>query len=131
MQTEKIKKDPYQEALRYIDNAKQILRERAIKKGEFYTDPKFVRMACNTAWMGVLIALKGKMEQNGFKFPSRNRMNVDIYRDYLAKRNKSILNYFNEAYNYLHLFGGYDGDLHINTSQTGVQLAMKIIEWCK
>ncbi|NSW46456.1 MAG: hypothetical protein HPY79_11640 [Bacteroidales bacterium] len=34
MQAEKIKKDPYQEALRYIENAKQILREKAGKDGE-------------------------------------------------------------------------------------------------
>jgi len=55
MITEKIKKDPYQEALRYIENAKQILREKAGKNGEFYSDPKFVKKACQTAYRGLLV----------------------------------------------------------------------------
>jgi hypothetical protein len=131
MQAEKIKKDPYQEALRYIENAKQILREKAGKDGEYYSDPKFVKMACNTAWNGVLVALNGKMKRQGIPYPTRNRMNVDIYRDYIAKRNKSILKDFNSAYNFLHLLGGYDGELKVIISQEGIKLALRIIEWCK
>jgi len=131
MITEKIKKDPYQEALRYIENAKQILREKAGKNGEFYSDPKFVKKACQTAYRGLLIALYGKMKRENNTLPPRNKMDVDSYRDYITKRNKKILNDFNSAYNYLHLLGGYDGDLNVNTSKTGIELALKIIEWCK
>lgn len=130
MKTEKTI-DHYKEALRYIENAKKILKEKAGKVGEYYSDPKYVKMACNTAWNGVLVALKGKMQREGYKFPSRNRMNVDIYREYIADRNKKILQHFNSAYNYLHLLGGYDGDLRVTTSQEGIDLALKIIEWCK
>jgi len=131
MITEKIKKDPYQEALRYIENAKQILNEQAGLDDEFYTNPKFVKKACNTAWNGVLVALNGKMKRQNYTLPSRNRMNVDIYREYLTKRNKKILNYFNSAYDYLHLLGGYDGNLDVTTSKRGIELALIIIEWCK
>ena len=45
------------EAKRYIDNAKDILREKAIKEDGYYQDKKYIRMAGNTAYSGVLEAL--------------------------------------------------------------------------
>ena len=36
----------------------------------------------------------------------------------IRKATEKKLKEFNSAYNYLHLFGGYDGDLEINTSKT-------------
>lgn len=121
----------YLEAIRYMDNAKDILREKAGKTKEFYTDRKYVSMACNTAWSGVLIALYGKMKLEGIKFPAKGRMNVDIYREYLTKKNKTILKYFNSAYNHLHLFGGYDKELSVSNTKTGLEFAQKIIDWSK
>ena len=93
------------EAERYFANAKEILKDKAILKGDYYTDSKYVKMAANTAWSGVLIAMQYKMIKKGFIFPSDGRKNVDIYRKYLAENNKTILKDFNAAYNYLHLFG--------------------------
>lgn len=124
-------KNHYEEALRYIDNAKKILKESAGKNKEFYTDGKYVSMACNTAWSGILIALHGKMIKEGVKMPSKEQMNVNIYREYLTKKNKTILKYFNSSYNHLHLLGGYDKELSVSNTQTGLDFALKIIEWCK
>jgi hypothetical protein len=50
-------KHPIREAERYLQNARQILSEKAEKDGNYYNDGKYVRMAGNTAWNGVLIAL--------------------------------------------------------------------------
>ncbi len=47
------------EARRYIDNAKEILREKARKEDGFYQDAKYVRNAGHTACIGVLMALDG------------------------------------------------------------------------
>jgi hypothetical protein len=44
------------EAMRYMDNAKETLK-KAGKDGPRYTDKKYVRTACGTAYNGVLIAL--------------------------------------------------------------------------
>ena len=49
--------ETYTEAYRYLDNAKEILRTKAKKDGKFYNDVKYVRMACNTAYSGLLVAL--------------------------------------------------------------------------
>jgi len=48
--------DPYKEAMRYIENAKDHLK-LAKKDGKFYIDEKYVRTACGTAYSGILIAL--------------------------------------------------------------------------
>jgi len=40
-----------------------------------------------------------------------------------------MLNYFNSAYEYLHLFMGYDGNLDVITSKHGLELAQKLIDW--
>ena len=119
------KKNGYIEAQRYLDNAREILTTKAGKDGEFYADKKYVKMACNTAYSGVLVALDEilKVKEKG------KRADVIKYRTALGERNKSMLNYFNAAYNYLHLLGGYDGDLDVHTSQEGLRLAEKIIEW--
>ena len=49
--------NPIQEAERYIQNARQLLSEKAGKDGDYYTDKKYIKMAGHTAWCGVLVAL--------------------------------------------------------------------------
>ena len=45
-----------QEAERYIQNARQLLSEKAGKDGEHYTDRKYVKLAGHAAWCGILVA---------------------------------------------------------------------------
>jgi len=127
--------DIYKESMRYIDNAKEILTTKAGKQGEYYNDQKYVRMACNTAYSGVLISLDTLFDHKGIVRPKkknkiRDGIDVKFYRENLGF-NQSILKAFNTAYNYLHLFGGYDGDLHFNTAKTGIDKAIEIIDWVR
>ena len=46
----------YFEAVRYMYNAKETL-QKAKKDEKHYIDKKYVRTACGTAYLGVLIAL--------------------------------------------------------------------------
>ncbi len=112
---------------KYLENAKMILEEKAKREGNYYKYRKYVRMAGHIAWAGVLLALDYLMEKYNVKF--KGRMDVNKYSEFISKINKKILKDFNSAYNYLHLLMGYDGDLHINTSKTGLELAKKIIDW--
>ncbi len=112
---------------KYIENAKNILEEKAKREGNYYKYRKYVRMAGHIAWPGVLLALDYLMEKYNVKF--KGRMDVNKYSEFISKINKKILKDFNSAYEYLHLFMGYDGNLHINTSKTGLELAKKIIDW--
>ena len=120
--------DSISEAKRYLANAREILK---IKAGNgvpgYYSDKKYVKMACNTAWSGVLVALDNKVlpPQKG------NRKSVETYKDYLARRNKKALYDFVSAYHTLHLLGGYDGDLYKKNISNGIELAENIIDWCK
>ena len=112
------------EAHRYLDNAKDILREKAQKEDGYYKDKKYVKMAGNTAYNGVLEALDGL-----FGIKKKGRKSVDWYQDELRKIDKKILNSFNSAYNMLHLLMGYDGELNVKVCKTGLEEAEKIISW--
>ena len=50
-----LKEEYYSEAIRYMENAKECLA-KAKKEGNFYHDPKYVKMACATAYCGLLVA---------------------------------------------------------------------------
>ncbi len=112
------------EAHRYIDNAKEILREKAHKDDKYYQDSKYVRMAGNTAYSGLLIALD---ELLGAK--RRGRKSVEWYKEELSKIDKKILNSFNIAYEALHLVMGYDGVLSAKIAAVGLEEAETIINW--
>ncbi len=118
-------KDPIQEANRYLDNAKDILRTKAKKDGAMYSDKKYVRMACNTAYNGVLVALDAFAEKKG-KHPKK-RPDVYFYRDLLGKENRKILKLYNTIYDLLHLAGGYDGNLAVSVSSDGIKFSKELI----
>lgn len=117
----------YEEAMRYVKNAAHILKTQAIKKDVFYTDEKYVKMAGNTLWNGVLLAMDYKFPE--VKKKSKTRPSVSDYKDALAKVNKKILNYFNVTYNEAHLSMGYDGNLDYRIAQAAVANSQVIIEW--
>jgi len=123
----KHKKEKIENPYNYLENAREILKEKAKKNGEFYTYRKYVKMAGHTAWAGVLLALDHLMDKYQFKI--KGRKDVNDYRTFIASVNKKMLNYFNSAYEYLHLFMGYDGNLDAITSKHGLDLAQKLIDW--
>ena len=123
----KLKPNNIAEAKRYLNNAREILKTKAGNGVPgYYSDTKYVKMACNTAWSGVLVALDFIIPPS----PMGVRKSVDTYKNYLSTRNRKVLNDFVSAYNYLHLFGGYDGDLNKKTAHIGLDLAENIIKWC-
>jgi Domain of unknown function (DUF5618) len=40
----------YKEAIRYLENASEMLRTKANKEGRYYQDQKYVGTACGTAY---------------------------------------------------------------------------------
>ena len=112
------------EAHRYLDNAKEILREKAQKEDGYYKDKKYVKMAGNTAYNGVLEALDGL-----FGIKKKGRKSIDWYQEELGKVDRKVLNTFNSAYNNLHLAMGYDGNLNVKVCSAGIEEAEQIINW--
>ena len=113
-----------EEAHRYIDNAKQILKEKAHKEDGYYQDKKYVKMAGHTAYSAVLEALDGL-----FDLKKKGRKSVEWYQEELGKKDKKVLNAFNVVYNTLHLSMAYDGNLSVKICNEGLKEAEKIIHW--
>jgi hypothetical protein len=128
---EQIKSKYYNEAVRYMDNAKECLKN-AKKDGKFYRDPKYIRMACGTAYSGVLIALDGFMMSNGIAKPkAKERKSIEHYQNQLGQLDRKILNHLNSAYHILHLSGYYDGIDNAVVLKEGFDQAFFIINKIK
>ena len=121
--------DPVSEARRYVENAKEILREKADLDPEtqFYRDKKYVRMAGNTLWNGVLLILEAVFHVGDVK---RNRVDYADYRDVIANRDLKLLVLVRTGYEVMHLSMGYDGVLKKSICNDGVQIANDIIDRC-
>jgi len=119
----------YNEALRYMDNAKETLKI-AQKEDRIYKDVKYVKTACGTAYSAILVALDGYFIIKGVE-KKKGRKNVDYYLSNIGKSDNKLLDYFNEAYKILHLYGYYDGVRDVKTVTSGFEYAYEIIEKIK
>ena len=124
---QKLKEKYYGEAMRYMENAKGYL-QNAKKDGKYYSDPKYVKTACGTAYSGVLVALDGFLSLKGVEKPKgKNRKSIEYYHDNIAKLDRKMLNYLNSVYKILHLSGYYDGIEDAVVIKRGFDEAYKII----
>lgn len=123
------KKNPIDEARRYVDNARETLRE----KGEFnaelnrYDDEKYVRAAGNYLWLGVLMALDAVFN---VREDRRTRVDIKDYREAVGRRDKKLLALVNDGYDVMHLYMNYDGNQSKGVSDEGFRLANNIIDHC-
>ena len=123
------KKNPFEEANRYVENARTVLSE----KGEYdpslnrYNDRKYVRAAGHYLWHAVLIALDAVFH---VRKDRRTRVDIDAYRDAIRKRDRKLLTLVNDGYETLHLNMGYDGIQRKATCDDGFHIATEIINRC-
>ena len=124
-----VKKNPVEEARRYVDNAKTLLVEHGELDVETrsYNDPKYVKMAGNTLWNGVLYVLDAV-----FHVRSDRRRHVDIedYRKAVGARDKKLLRFVNMAYDNMHIDMGYYGDPNKDICDSCFHIANDIIDRC-
>jgi hypothetical protein len=103
------------EALRYLNNAKEILKSVPVQNGT-YIDIKPVREACGIAYLAILIAIDEYLLQKGISKKELPR-SVDAYRKalqkYLAVRDGKLLREFEALYEALHIAGYYRGNLYL------------------
>ena len=124
------KADAVAEARRYVENAQKLLKEHGQLDYEtqLYQDRKYVRMAGNTLWNGVLLIVDAVFH---VKTNSRMHPDVDDFKSEITKRDKKLLSLFNTAYEILHVYMGYDGNQDRDTCQSGIRLANDIIDRCE
>lgn len=112
------------EAYRYLENAKECL-QKAGKEGKVYSDKKYVRMAGNTIWNGVLVALEHKLGT-----PKKgSRPSIKWYHEKLSSLDKKANRKLETAYDAVHLAMGYDGNLLVANATDGMELAKELIDW--
>jgi len=120
--------NPIGEAERYIQNARQMLSEKAGKDGDFYTDRKYVKLAGHAAWCGVLVALDAALNvRTGMK--KGQRPDIKDYQEAVGRVDKKMTRHLMSSYDTLHKALGYDGNLKYIIVQDGLKEAQYIIEW--
>jgi hypothetical protein len=128
---EALKATYYSEAIRYMDNAKEYLKN-AKKEGNFYHDKKYVKTACGTAYNGLLVALDCYLALKGIDKPKKKqRKSIEYYQSNITRMDKKMLDYLNNAYEILHLWGYYDGIGDVRVVNAGFDNAYNIIEKIK
>ena len=121
-------KHPIREAERYLQNARQILSEKAEKDGDYYHDTKYVKMAGDTAWNGVLVALDSvlKVREN---LKKGQRLEFKDYMEAIAKKDRKMTVPLLGAYESLHKAMGYDGNPVYKVVQGSLEQANILIAW--
>jgi hypothetical protein len=99
------------EALRYLENAKEILSKSPIEDN-LYTDVKYVKTACGVAYFGMLEAINQILLKKGLTKKDLPKK-VEEYRKALQKHvsahNGKLLREFDALYDALHIAGYYRG----------------------
>lgn len=121
-------KNPIKEAERYLQNARQILSEKAEKDGDYYNDSKYVKMAGNTAWNGVLVALDAAFNVRT-NLKNGQRAEFKDYQSAVAKYDKKMPRVLLNAYDLLHKSLGYDGVTRYKIVQDSMIQAKEIVSW--
>ena len=116
------------EALRYLENARAILRTASVEDNT-YTDGKPVQEACGTAYLAVLKAIDEYLVKKGID-EKELPQSVDGYREMLRKylmiHNGRLLKEFDKLYKLLHIAGYYRGLLEDVTVVKDALKAAKI-----
>ncbi|MBI3583032.1 MAG: DUF5618 family protein [Nitrospinae bacterium] len=122
------------EAIRYLDNAKDILSKSKIEDNK-YVDLKYVKSACGVAYLGILKAVDEYLLKKRFMEKNLPK-SVDAYREMLKKHltvhNGKLLREFEDIYAELHIAGYYRGLLrHTDTVKAVLNAAKKFVEKIK
>ena len=127
-ETDMEKSSPIIEAERYIQNARQLLSEKAGKDVDYYTDKKYIKMAGHTAWCGVLVALDAVLKVRE-SLKKGQRPDIKDYQEAISKVDKKMPRLLMNSYETLHRTLGYDGNLRYRIVQDGLNEAQDLIDW--
>ena len=114
-----------------MDNAKETL-QKAKKDEKHYIDKKYVRTACGTAYLGVLIAIDAWLKIKDVDLPSKKKQkSIELYKEYIAKIDGKMVSRLNTVYDILHLAGYYWGETNVKAISGGFEDAYEIIDKIK
>lgn len=122
--------DPVKEARRYVQNAKELLIEKGKLdlETQLYKDRKYVRMAGNTLWNGVLLILDAVFH---VKKTPKSRPRIGDYLKAVGARDLKLHDLVIGGYETIHICMGYNGLKNKEVSQGGIRIANAIIDRCE
>lgn len=121
------KKNPIEEARRYVANAEEVIRKANYDPElKIYTDSKYVKMAGDTLWKGCLIALDAALDIR----KGKGRPSIEKYKEAAGKRDRKLLAAIVAGYETMHLYMGYDGTKNKDVCNSGFVKAKAIIDRC-
>ena len=119
------------EALRYLNNAKEILAKSPIENN-LYIDEKYVKSACGVAYLAVLKAIDESLLKKGLsrkELPKKVEECQKALQKYASVHNGSLIREFGALYDELHIAGYYRGNLkHADTVKSVLKAAKAFIE---
>jgi hypothetical protein len=122
------------EALRYLNNAKEILKSVPIEDNT-YTDLKPVQEACGTAYLAVLKAIDEYLIKRGVNekdLPQSIEGYREMIRKYIMVHNGKLIKEFDKLYKALHIAGYYRGLLEdVDMVKDAIRAAKAFIEKIK
>ena len=122
-------KDCINEAYRYYNNAKEILKNIPIEYNA-YKDVKKLQKACAIGYLAVLYAIDGFLLSKGIpreKLPT----SIDDYWNMLEKysqKNGKVITELTIVYQNLHVFGYYRGAIDVEMIKSGFKNAKNLID---
>lgn len=118
-------------AMIYLENAKEILSKSPIEDN-LYTDIKYVKSACGTAYLGVLKAIDEYLLKRGLtkqELPKKVEEYEKALQKYASAYNGRLLKQFEALYHELHIAGYYRGLLvHVDVVKDAFKAAKAFIE---
>jgi len=122
------------EALRYLNNAKEILKSVPIEDST-YTDIKPVQEACGTAYLAVLKAIDEYLLKKGVDekdLPQSVEGYREMIRKYAMVHDGKLVKEFEKLYKLLHIAGYYRGLLEdVTILKDSLRAAKTFIEKIK
>jgi len=122
------------EALRYLNNAKEILKSVPIEDNT-YTDLKPVQEACGTAYLAVLKAIDEYLIKRGVNekdLPQSIEGYREMIRKYIMVHNGKLIKEFDKLYKALHIAGYYRGLLEdVDMVKDAIRAAKAFIDKIK
>jgi hypothetical protein len=122
------------EAMRYLQNAKEILRKAPREDGR-YADVKYVQEACGAAYLAILKAIDEYLLNKGVskkELPKSTEGYRKALQRYLAVHDGKLAREFERLYEELHIAGYYRGLLgHVNIVKDALKAAKEFIEKIK
>ena len=119
------------EPLRYLDNAKELLKKSAIE-GDTYLDKKYVKQAMGTAYLGILESINEALLRKGYtkkELPKKVEEYEKVIKKEFGISNGKFLREFVKLYDALHIAGYYRGLIYdVNAVKYYFKAARAFIE---